>query len=95
MDGYSIITTGTVGNTLSFSNSSTSSTAGLLEIIGDISTMPGPLISFGDIQLTGGHLTIGFIIFLLLYAGQRLDREYSQFLTLESLEEKEQELHSP
>jgi hypothetical protein len=92
MDGYSIITTGTVGNTLSFSNSSTNSTAGLLEIIGDISTMPGPLISFGDIQLTGGHLTIGLITFLLLYAGHRLDREYSQFLTLESLEEKEREL---
>jgi hypothetical protein len=95
MDGYSITTTGTVGNTLSFSNFNTNSTAGLLEIIGDISTMPGPLISFGDIQLTGGHLTIGFIIFLLLYAGQRLDREYSQFLTLESLEEKEQELYNP
>ena len=92
MDGYLTVITGTVGNTLSFSNSNTNLTAGLLEIIGDLSTMPGPLISFGDIQLTGGHLTIGFIIFLLLYAGHRLDREYSRFQTLESLEEKEREL---
>ena len=91
MDGFITVITGTVGNTLSFSNSSTSSTAGLLEIIGDLTTISGPLISFGDIQLTGGHLTIGLIIFLLLYVGHRLDREYSQFLTLESLEEKEQE----
>jgi len=94
MDGYLTVTTGTVGNTLSFSNFNTSSTAGLLEIIGDISTMPGPLISFGDIQLTGGHFTIGLITSLLLYVGYRLDREYSQFLTSESLEEKEQELHN-
>jgi len=91
MDGYLTIITGTVGNTLSFSNSNTSSTAGLLEIIGDISTMSGPLISFGGTQLTGGHLTIGLITSLLLYAGHRLDREHSQFKTLESLEEKEQE----
>jgi|SaaInlStandDraft_1057018.scaffolds.fasta_scaffold84608_2 hypothetical protein len=94
MDGYLTATTGTVGNTLSFSNFNTNTTAGLLEIIGGISTMPMPLISFGDIQLTGGHLTIGLITYLLLYVGYRLDREYSQFLTLESLEEKEQELHN-
>jgi len=90
MDGYLTIITGTVGNTLSFSNSNTSSTAGLLEIIGDISTMPGPLISFGDIQLTGGHLIIGLITSLLLYAGHRLDREYSQFLTLENLDQEQE-----
>jgi hypothetical protein len=91
MDGYLTIITGTVGNTLSFSNSNTSSTAGILEIIGDILTMPGPLISFGGTQLIDGHMWIGFIIFLLLYVGHLLDQEYSQFKTLESLEEKEQE----
>ena len=74
MDGFITVITGTVGNTLSFSNFNTNSTDGLLEIIGDISTMPGPLISFGDTQLTGGHLTIGLIISLLLYVGHRLDQ---------------------
>ena len=86
MDGLTIITTGTVGNTLSYSNSN-HPTAGLLEIIGDLTTISGPLINFGDIQLTGGHLIIGLITFLLLYAGHRLDREYSRFLTLESLDQ--------
>ena len=90
MDGFITVITGTVGNTLSFSNYNTSSTAGLLEIIGDIPTMPGPLISFGDIQLTGGHLTIGLITSLLLYTGHRLDREYSQFLTLENLDQEQE-----
>ena len=76
MDGSTIITTGTVGHTLTFSNTTTTS---------------GHLINIGDTQLTDGHLLTGLTIFLLLYVARMLDREYSQFLTLESLEEKEQE----
>ena len=49
------------------------------------------LTNIGDTQLTGGHLLTGLTIFLLLYVARMLDRKYSQFLTLESLEEKEQE----
>ena len=51
-------------------------------------------IHFGGTPVTFGHMITGGIISLLLYVGHRLDREYSQFLTLESLEEKEQELHN-
>ena len=76
MDGLSTVITGTVGTTLSFSNTTTTS---------------GNLTNTGGTQLIDGHMWIGLIIFLLLHVGHRLGREYSQFKTLESLEEKEQE----
>ena len=91
MDGYITAITGTVGNTLSFSNSNTNSTAGLLEIIGDISTMPGPLISFGDTQVTFGHMITGGIILLLVLFARLLDQKFNLDQEYQDSENQEQE----
>ena len=78
MDGLSVITTGTVGTTLSYYNS-------------NIITTSGNLISSGDTPLIGGHLLIGVTTLLALLIGITLDRKYKIDLDTENQEEKEQE----